>query len=404
MQTVRSKRFVALAFTAFGAAGFLCAQDQARDGGFRHRYRLVDEEFRSRDASSGPPSTAITPSQMQSIYGFNLVPNQGAGQTIALIDWFDAPNIESDLGVFDTQYSLPSCTTANGCFVKLFSGSKPRTNGDSALEISLDVEWAHAIAPAAKIMLVEAPNSNTSSLLTAIDTAVANGATVVSMSFGGGESSAETTSWDQHFQVTGVTFTASAGDSGHSAQWPAVSPYVIGVGGTTLSHNGGTWTSETAWSCNTTVSCSSKGGTGGGTSKYEAEPSYQLPFQNQNARGIPDLAYDADPNTGVAIYDSTPYAPAGFKGGWIQIGGTSAGAPQIAAMIAIANSQRVAGGKSNLSGLPSMLYNFTADYHDITSGKNGSCSICSATPGYDFVTGLGTPEANALIPALVGLP
>ena len=375
----------------------------AQEGSFRYFHRPVPRA--KGEKTTTPPATAITPQQMKSIYGFNLVSYQGQGQTIALIDWYSNPDIASDFNQFNSYYGLPACTTSNGCFSIIYpSGSQPKKNGDSALEISLDVEWAHAIAPQAKIMLVEAANSSTATLLNAIDTAVKAGATVVSMSFGGSESSAEL-GWDTTFEVSGVTFVASAGDGGHAANWPAISPYVIGVGGTTLTHNNGTYSSETAWSCASTIKCEVDGGTGGGLSKYESEPSYQEPFQNQGKRGVPDLAYDADPSTGVAIYDSIPYAEAGFTGGWIQIGGTSMGAPEIAALIAIANSQRKAEGKSNLSTFPASVYSFTADYHDITSGENGNCGAdCDAASGYDFVTGVGTPQANALIPALVSLP
>jgi subtilase family serine protease len=389
---------------AFVAISLACAVSAvAEESSFRYFHRPVPQK--AGTDSSTPPSTAITPQEMQSIYGFNLVSYQGQGQTIALIDWYSNPDIASDFATFNSYYGLPACTTSNGCFSVIYpNGSQPKSNGDSALEISLDVEWAHAIAPQAKILLVEAASGTTANLLNAISAAVSAGATVVSMSFGGSESSSELT-WDKTFEVSGVTFIASAGDSGHQANWPAVSPFVIGVGGTTLTHNNGTWVSETAWSCKNTVACEEDGGTGGGLSEYESEPSYQDPFQNQGKRGVPDLAYDANPNTGVAIYDSVPYAPAGFTGGWIQIGGTSMGSPEIAALVAIANSERQANGKANLSTFPGSVYSFTADYHDITSGENGRCgSLCDAGPGYDFVTGVGTPQANVLIPALVSLP
>jgi subtilase family serine protease len=388
-----STKTASLVIAGLSLAGMAFSQTEIRstvnEYGYHYHYRAL-RPAAGVDTST-PPSTAITPSQMLSIYGFNLVANQGAGQTIALIDWYDDPTIEADLGVFDTQYSLPACTTANGCFKKVYStGTKPGTGGGSSdLEISLDVEWAHAIAPAAKIILVEAPSGETSALLKAVVVAEKNGAKIISMSFGGSESSSET-GWDQYFALAGATYVASSGDSGHGSQWPASSPKVIGVGGTTLTQSNGVWESEVAWS-----------GSGGGLSSYESEPSYQSAFQNQGKRGIPDLAYDADPNTGVAIYCGTESE--GIKG-WVQIGGTSMGAPEIAGMIAIVNSSRVALSKGALS-FPTDVYSFTGDFHDITSGTNGSCgSLCDAGPGYDFVTGVGTPIANSLIPALVGLP
>ena len=339
------------------------------------------------DAST-PPATAISVANMRSIYGLDQLSKTGAGQTIGIVLWYDDPNIESDLAVFNTQYGLPPCTTANGCFKKVYSGSKPLRSPANSIEISIDVSWSHAIAPAAKIVLVEAPGATDSALLHAIDVAVQNGANIVSMSWGGTESSTDLT-YESHFQAAGVAFVASSGDNGHALSWPATSPYVIGVGGTTLTHNQGSYVSEKAWS-----------GSGGGVSAYEPEPSYQTAFQNQGHRGVPDVAYDADPSTGVAIYDSLRY-----KGtqGWSQWGGTSIGAPQIAGLIAIANSTRAAAGKAPLH-YPGDFYKVVADYHDITTGTNGSCSVCSAVSGYDFVTGLGTPVANALVPGLVALP
>ncbi len=359
---------------------------------FFHTHHIVIPRPRAEPNASVPPSTAITPTQMREVYGFSQIANQGQGQIIALVDAYDDPDAESDLGVFSTQYGLPSCTTANGCFKKIYAaGRKPTGNTSWGQEISLDVQWAHAIAPQAKIYLVEAATSSSTNLYKAVDVAVANGATVVSMSFGSGESAGET-STDSHFNVAGVTFVASAGDSNHGVEYPAASPYVIGVGGTSLTQANGVWESEKVWNTSRTE------GTGGGVSVYETEPAYQRPFQSMGMRGIPDLAYDADPNTGVAIYDSY----GGYK--WVQIGGTSMGSPEIAAAIAIVKSSRAAAGKGVLQ-FPAAVYDYTADYHDITVGNNGTCGVvCDAEPGYDFTTGVGTPIANVLIPALVALP
>jgi len=334
----------------------------------------------------------IFPAKMRVAYGFNQVANQGVGQTIGIVDAFDDPNIESDLGVFDTQFKLPSCTTANGCFTKIYAtGTKPKTNGNWAAEISLDVEWAHAIAPQAHIILVEAAGQSNAQLYQAVDVAVQNGATVVSMSWGTDEYSTEVND-DSHFNVAHVTFVAASGDSGHQSIYPAASPYVVAVGGTSLTiASNGAWQSETAWS-----------GSGGGLSAYEPEPSYQAGVQNNGFRGIPDVAYDADTKTGVPIYIS-----AGIYGllGWVEVGGTSMAAPQWSALFAIANSMRAAQSKAPLSQVQFDLYPIPGDYHDIVSGNNGSCgSQCTAGPGYDFVTGLGSPLANVVIPALVAAP
>ena len=351
------------------------------------------------DVSKAAP-TGYTPAQMTTAYGFDLIANQGAGQTIALVDAYDDPNIESDLGVFTTQFGLPACTTANGCFTKIYAtGTQPTGNADWALEMSLDVEWAHAIAPQAKIILIEAASQSDSALLSAVEVAVKNGAKVVSMSWGLTEFSTETTA-DKYFETKGVTFVASSGDSGHGVFYPSASPYVVAVGGTTLNLNSsGVWQSETAWSCSGTLSCELDGGSSGGQSKYEAEPSYQSGVQSSGKRGVPDVSYDANPSTGVPVYDTG-------EGGWIQVGGTSMGSPEIAAMFAIANSMRVANGKKTLTQPQPYLYaDAEGDYHDITSGENGTCgALCTAGPGYDYVTGVGSPQANLLITALVAAP
>jgi subtilase family serine protease len=336
--------------------------------------------------------TGIFPAKMQTAYGFNLVSNQGAGQVIGIVDAFDDPNIESDLGVFTKQFSLPACTTANGCFQKVYAtGTKPKKNSNWSSEISLDVEWSHAIAPQAKIMLVEASGQTNAELYQAVDVAVQNGATVVSMSWATDEYSGETSD-DSHFNVPNVTFVAAAGDSGQQSLYPAASPYVVAVGGTELTlTTGGAWESETAWS-----------DSGGGISAYEPEPLYQAGVQNTGFRGIPDVAYDADPSTGVPIYDSV-----GIYGllGWVEVGGTSMAAPEWSALFAIANSMRAAASKSGLNQVQFDLYPIASDFHDIVSGTNGTCgAVCTAGPGYDFVTGLGSPMANEIIPALVAAP
>jgi len=337
----------------------------------------------------GKPS-GIFPAAMRAAYGFNKIANQGQGQIIGIVDAYDDPNIESDLGVFDQQFGLPDCTTANGCFKKIYAtGTAPKTNSNWASEISLDVEWSHAIAPQAKIYLIEGADSSNASLYQAVDVAVQNGATVVSMSWGINEYSTEVND-DVHFNVANVTFVAASGDSGHAAYYPASSPYVVGVGGTQLTINSstGAWESETAWS-----------GSGGGTSAYETEPSYQAKAQNTGMRGVPDVAYDASPKSGVPVYDTV-----GIYGllGWLPVGGTSMAAPEWSALFAITNSLRVAAGKTTLNQVQFHLYpDAEKDYHDITTGSNGSCGAqCTAGTGYDFVTRLGSPQANLLIPTL----
>jgi len=344
---------------------------------------------------AGP--TGIFPAKMKAAYGFNKITNYGAGQIIAIVDAYDDPNAEADFGTFNTEFKLPVCTTANGCFKKIFqTGTTPPadTTGWSN-EIAIDIQWAHAIAPAAKIYLVEANSNSFNDLLASVDVAVSSGASVVSMSWSGGEASNETSS-DSHFEVQHVVFVAASGDGGHSVGYPAASPFVVGVGGTSLTINNstGAWVSETAWS-----------GSGGGQSAYETEPSYQTGVQTSGKRGVPDVAYDGNPDTGVPAYNSYTCAGACYTG-WDQWGGTSIGTPQWAALFAIANSSRHAASKSRLTTPQVDLYPVAeGDYHDITSGTNGSCgTLCTAKTGYDYVTGLGSPQANLLIPALVAAP
>ncbi len=358
------------------------------------------------NATTSP--TGYSPAQIRHAYGFDQLSASGAGKIVAIVDAYDDPTVASDLETFIStfnvtgMYGLPntaSCTVALGphpCFQKLYAQSKPRTDGGWALEISLDVQWAHAIAPGADILLVEAKTSSFSNLIGAVDTAVKNGASVVSMSWGGSEFSSES-GYDSHFNVTGVTFTASSGDNGAGTIYPSVSPYVVAVGGTSLplDSSGNVVGTETAWS-----------GSGGGISSYEKEPGYQSSYpipSTGGMRGVPDVAYDADPITGVSIYDSTSYQG---QTGWFQVGGTSVGAPNWAALIALADQSRSAGNLASNNLLSAPEYNAAAssvygsNYRDITSGTNGTCSICGAATGYDFVTGLGSPLANDLVPFL----
>ncbi len=351
-----------------------------------------------KKAATASP-TGLLPIQIRHAYGFDQLTCSytnssnlcGSGQTIAIVDAYDDPNIQNDLTTFSNQFGLPSCTTTNGCFVKATPQGKPRSDQGWALEESLDVQWAHAIAPGAKIILVEAKTASFSNLLGAVDYAVGKGANQVSMSWGGSEFSSES-GYDSHFNKNNVSFFASSGDSGSGTIYPAVSPYVVAVGGTTLNvDNSGNVSSETAWS-----------GSGGGTSTYESEQSYQTNYgiSSSGKRAVPDVSYDANPNTGVPVYDSLGYQG---SNGWFQVGGTSAGAPQWAAISAITNSARTTPMSSTSFGTDTLLYgaatgtNYANNYRDITSGTNGGFS---AGLGYDFVTGVGSPLSNNLIPYL----
>ena len=352
-------------------------------------------------ATGGLPA-GFSPAQIRQAYGFNQITfnhgsvvGAGRGQTIATVDAYDQPHIGSDLGVFDGTYgnaAPPSFTKVNE-----YGGSTlPQAVASWGLEESLDVEWAHAIAPAANIVLVEASSASSVDLLNAVNYARnLPGVSVVSMSFGGGEFSGEN-SYDGYFTTpaghSGVTFVASSGDNGsaYAPEWPSVSPNVLAVGGTQLSASGsGNYIGESGWS-----------GSGGGVSLFEAQPSYQrgVVSQSSTARTVPDVAYDGSENSPFAIYDTSSYS------GWLEVYGTSCGAPQWSALVAIANEGRSLVGLGTLDGpsqtLP-MIYGLTsADFHDITTGNNGGYP--AAVSGYDLVTGRGTPLANLIVPALVG--
>jgi hypothetical protein len=334
-----------------------------------------------------------TPAQIRQAYSFGgitfngSVQGDGSGQTIAIIDAYNDPNIASDLQAFDAAFGLanpPKFTVMN----QNGGTSLPASDAGWSQEIALDVEWSHAMAPGANILLVEANSSSLSDLLAAVNTARnAAGVSVVSMSWGSGEFSGER-QFDQYFTTpsghAGVSFVASAGDSGAQAIWPAVSPNVLSVGGTSLSASGSS-AGETAWS-----------GSGGGYSRFEAEPGFQTSVQSSGVRTSPDVSFNANPNTGFAVYDSVAV---GGRNGWFEIGGTSAGAPQWAALVAIANQGRLLAGKPTLAGAQSNLYSLaSSDFRDVTSGSNGYL----ARVGYDLVTGRGSPLANLIVHDLVG--
>ncbi len=318
------------------------------------------------------------PAQVRHAYGFDKITGNGAGQTIAIIDAYGSPSLVNDLNTFCTAFGLPPATV--GIY---YPQGKPVANSGWALETSLDVQWAHAIAPGARIVVVVAKSASLTNLLGAVDYAVKYlGAKQVSMSWGSAEFSTEA-KYDTYFNKAGVTFFASSGDNGAGVSWPAVSPYVVGVGGTTLQlDSSGTAISETGWS-----------GSGGGVSAYYTKPAFQNGFGTAVSRTVPDVSYDADPNTGFPVYITN------YNGstGWITVGGTSAGAPQWAAQQALVNAVRSTSLSSTNTALYSTATTAYTDFFDIISGSNGGF-FCNT--GYDLVTGLGSPNAPALVPAL----
>jgi subtilase family serine protease len=345
----------------------------AAAGSARCYSHVVTDHDGRANASSGP--SGYGPVQFRTAYSLSSS-TAGIGQTIAIVDAYDDPNIASDLNTYSSQYGLPPCSIANGCFKKVNQTggtSYPQKNAGWALEISLDVEIAHALCPNCKILLVEATTASFTNLLTAEDYARTH-ANVVSNSWGSSEFSSEI-SFDSHFNHIGHPITFSAGDSGYGVQYPAASQYVTAVGGTTLTLTStNTRKSETVWS-----------GTGSGCSAYEPKPTWQKD-SGCLRRTLNDVAADANPNTGAAIYDSVRYD--GVTG-WFQVGGTSLSSPIVASAYALAGNEA-----STVDG--SYSYSHTSSLFDVTSGNNGTCGtyLCNAKVGYDGPTGNGTPKGT----------
>jgi Domain of unknown function (DUF4214)/Subtilase family len=366
------------------------------------------EEFETRAllsvfAAHRPPpgSNGYTPAQILQAYGFDQLglAQPGLGQTIALVEAYQLPNLQADLATFNERYGLPAAnlTVVND------GATGPDLSGGWDQEAALDVEWAHAIAPYADLVVVQAADDAVDdagvplALLHAASVAASQpNVTVVSMSWGVNEFSAETL-YDGTFAVPGVTFVAAAGDEGAPPIWPAISPAVVAVGGTSLqADSAGAYVGETGWGHGSRSAF--RGGSGGGVSLYEAAPAYQQGGYASSVtdgggmRLSPDVAYDGDPNTGVSVYER--------MGGWAIVGGTSAGTPQWAALIALADQLRAAASPAlpPLSSTETLtaLYQSQGDFHDVTTGSNGY----DAGAGFDLVTGLGTPKAEQLVPDL----
>lgn len=332
-------------------------------------------------ANVGGPTSGFGPADLQSAYNLPSA-TAGAGQTVAIVDAYDDPNAESDLAVYRSNYGLPACTTANGCFRKVDQNggtNYPTSDNGWAGEISLDLDMVSAICPNCHILLVEASSSNFPDLATSVDTAATLGANAISNSYGGAEDSTET-SVASHYSHPGIAITASTGDSGYGTAAPSVFSTVTAVGGTSLTKGGAsirgltTGWSETAWSS-----------AGSGCSTYISKPSWQTDSGCSN-RTVADVSAVADPNTGVAVYDTQG------QSGWVVFGGTSVSSPIIASVYALAGN--AASLKINDA---SYAYSHSNELNDVTSGNNGFCDptaqyLCNAGPGYDGPTGLGTPN------------
>ncbi|WP_328460283.1 carboxypeptidase regulatory-like domain-containing protein [Streptomyces sp. NBC_00448] len=322
-------------------------------------------------ASADATPTGLGPTDLKAAYHLPSTA-ASAGQTVAVVDAYDDPSAETELATYRQQYGLPACTTANGCFTKIDQRGGtdyPAPNADWAGEIALDVQMISAVCPDCKIMLVETDSASMANLGAGVNQAVAKGAKFVSNSYGAPEDASAPQSDAQYYDHPGVVITASSGDDGYGVNYPAASPLVTAVGGTSLVRDSSArgW-SESAWS-----------DAGSGCSKFEAKPSVQTD-SGCAGRTVADVSAIADPDTGVAVFSGST---------WHVFGGTSVSSPIIASVYALA-------------GVPAAgSYPMTFPYarqsalHDVTSGSNGSCGggyLCTGGDGYDGPTGLGTPD------------
>ena len=381
----------------FGCATKPAAHHAACQGQFR--------ALRAKNGTLVPLATTAPsgygPVELESAYGLTGAATP-TGATVAIVDAYDDPNVAADLAVYRSTFGLPACTAASGCFKKInehgAAAPLPAANYSWALEISLDVDMVSAACPGCHIVLVEASSNSMTDLGTAVNAAAATpGVVAISNSYGGSEDNT-VTSDDKYFNHPGIAVTASSGDGGYGVEYPASSPYVTGVGGTSLSKASNTrgWT-ETAWS-----------GAGSGCSKYEPKHSWQTDTGCAN-RTVSDVSAVADPNTGVAVYDTANSCGTGAlcallislglatgSDGWVQVGGTSAASPIVASVWALAGNAATATTAS--TGAQYVYQHAGATtINDITSGSNGSCGgsyLCTAGPGYDGPTGLGTPHGT----------
>jgi subtilase family serine protease len=370
----------ALAFNNHASSRAVCPAPEAAHA--RCHAKVISDAHGNPLATSGP--TGYGPAQFHGAYG---LPKTGpAGQTLAIVDAYNDPTAKADLDTYNKTFGLPafpSCGSGitTSCFQKVDQNggtTYPRTDPGWALEIALDVETAHQICQNCKILLVEANTNSFANLAAAVNTAARLGADAISNSYGGVESSSTNGGAYNH---PGIAITASSGDNGYGVESPASYNTVVAVGGTTLrvtSTNG--YSSEAGWN-----------GSGSGCSLYFSARSWQTSAAGWAAtrcgskRGVADVAADADPNTGAAIYDSTRYSG---QAGWFKVGGTSLSAPLIAAVYGLA------GNASTASYPASIPYAHVSSLHDITTGTNGTCgtTMCKGAAGYDGPTGIGTPK------------
>lgn len=349
-----------------------------------------------------PSKTCETPASLSCVYGLTpavpgcpiqgttVVPDGGWG-AIAVVEAYHYADAEYDLHVFSHEFNLPDCSISNGCFSVVYaSGTRPPDNPTNADEHALDIEWAHAMAPNAKIIMVEGASDSLQDHMQAIQVAsqqvAAAGGGLVSISWGLPEFSEESF-YDQYFLTPSVVYIASSGDYSAPARYPSTFPYVISAGGTSILRDAqGNFIGEAGWSSNPNSPIGEKSGGSGGPSLYEPRPAFQNSVMKVvgEARGTPDISFDSDPQTGVCVYSTA-------HGGWLKDGGTSVAAPALAGIINSAN-RRSTSTQEELNYIYNQaIKNYHRYWHDILNGNNGF----PAMAGYDFITGLGSPSGYA---------
>lgn len=362
----------------------------------RELARYIVQPSASGSYSKPLPRGGYSPGQIRHAYGIDRLGEDGAGQVIGIVTAYDSPAIPRDVQTFIETYHLarlnglpgaPACNVRDGphpCFQRIYSEDPPSYRDRWATETCLNVDWAHAIAPGADILVIESPRDDAFAMLGAVDLAVRSGASVIAMSWGSQEFSDETL-YDYHFRHAGVAFVASTGDVG-VVNWPAASPYVISVGGSSLRlDRAGNVLSDRPWNGAVT-----------GYSAFEPEPAYQLSAEipsPRRTRAVPDVSYAADPDHGFPVYNpDSPFAEAG----WLELGGTSVGVPQWAGVIALADQRRSNQRLSTDSLTSSAIYTAASGTLHWTNFR----PIGNSSTSFDLATGLGAPRVDRLVPAL----
>jgi subtilase family serine protease len=348
--------------------------------------RRTDVSGRLAQPGAAPNVAGYGPTQLRDAYKLPST-NHGSGHTVAIVDAFDDPNAEADLGVYRSQFGLPACTTANGCFTKVNQNGAtsplPASDAGWSQEISLDLDMASAVCPLCHILLIEANNASFTNLETGVLQAGTLGATVVSLSWGSGKGFEQIDVANSPYHQTGRPIFVSSGDSGYGIQYPATSRYVIAVGGTHLVTNGSArgWT-ESAWG----TTNSNHQGTGSGCSSVNPAVAPASFNTGCSMRAETDVSAVADPATGVAVYDSFG------QPGWLVFGGTSAAAPIAASAVALLANVTTVTPQAVYAVNPLVFF-------DVTTGANGTCNpmqLCRARVGWDGPTGRGTPNFSFL--------